>query len=137
MKQNEQAEGFSYTYSASEQEEIQRIRKKYASPAQIEETDKMERLRRLDKGVTKKGTLVSLVIGIVGALLMGTGMSCAMTDLGALLGGGMTAMLVGIGIGLVGILGVAVAYPIYDRITKKERERIAPEILRLTDELMK
>ncbi len=137
MKQNEQAEGFSYTYSASEQEEIQRIRKKYASPAQIEETDKMERLRRLDKGVTKKGTLVSLVIGIVGALLMGTGMSFAMTDLGALLGGGMTAMLVGIGIGLVGILGVAVAYPIYDRITKKERERIAPEILRLTDELMK
>ena len=43
----------------------------------------------------------------------------------------------GIVIGLAGIVVVAMAYPIYQKILKKEREKIAPEIIRLTDELMK
>ena len=46
-------------------------------------------------------------------------------------------MLTGILIGIVGIVLVCVAYPIYNAIVKKEREKIAPEIIRLTDELMK
>ena len=65
---------------------------------------------------------------------MGTGMSLCMTDLSGFLGG--TAMFIGIPVGLVGIVLVALAYPTYNRILKAERERIAPEILRLTDELM-
>ena len=65
-------------------------------------------------------------------------MSLAMTDLGEILGSyrGM-AMLFGIIIGIVGIVLVSLAYPLYNRIVKKEREKIAPEIIRLTDELMK
>ena len=47
------------------------------------------------------------------------------------------AMLLGIIIGIIGIVLVCVAYPIYNRIVKKEREKIAPEIIRLTDELIK
>ena len=50
---------------------------------------------------------------------------------------GGTAMFVGIPVGLAGIVLVALAYPVYSRILKKERQRIAPEILRLTDELLK
>ena len=46
-------------------------------------------------------------------------------------------MLIGILIGIIGIVLVSVAYPIYNSIIKKEREKIAPEIIRLTDELMK
>jgi hypothetical protein len=46
-------------------------------------------------------------------------------------------MLLGVIIGVVGIVLVCVAYPLYNRVLKKEREKIAPEILRLTDELMK
>ena len=72
---------------------------------------------------------------MVGALILGTGMSIAMTDLTGFLGG--TAMFIGIPVGLIGIVLVALAYPVYNRILKKERQRIAPEILRLTDELMK
>ena len=127
---------FNYTYSAKEQEEIRNIRKKYAAPEKAE--DKMEQLRRLDAAVTQKATVVSLVFGVIGALILGTGMSLAMTEIGEILGlQGATAMLVGILIGIIGIVLVCVAYPVYNRIIKKEREKIAPEIIRLTDELMK
>ena len=124
-------EGFSYVYSAKEQEEIKNIRKKYAAP----EDNKMEQLRKLDRQVTQKAQAWAIALGVVGALILGTGMSIAMTDLTGFLGG--TAMFIGIPVGLIGIVLVALAYPVYNRILKKERQRIAPEILRLTDELMK
>ena len=134
--ENKEKETFNYTYSAKEQEEIKAIRKKYAAPEQAE--DKMAQLRRLDAAVTQKATSVSLVFGVIGALILGLGMSLAMTDIGKIIGlfGGM-AMLVGILIGIIGIVLVSGAYPIYNSIIKKEREKIAPEIIRLTDELMK
>ena len=132
----ENKETFNYTYSAKEQDEIKAMRKKYAAPEETE--DKMVQLRRLDASVTQKAQAVSLVFGVIGALILGFGMSLAMTNLGEILGSyrGM-AMLFGIIIGIVGIVLVSLAYPLYNRIVKKEREKIAPEIIRLTDELMK
>jgi len=78
------------------------------------------------------------VFGVIGALVLGMGMSLAMTEIGEMVGlhGGM-AMMIGILIGIIGIVLVCAAYPLYNRIIKKEREKIAPEIIRLTDELMK
>ena len=122
---------FEYTYSAEQQKEIESIRKKYLS----KEEDKMEQLRRLHAVPTKKAQATSIAVGVIGALTMGTGMSLAMTELGAALGG--FAMVLGILIGIVGMVLVALAYPVYNRVLKKERDRIAPDILRLTDELMK
>ena len=132
----ENKETFIHTYSAKEQDEIKAIRKKYAAPEETE--DKMAQRRRLDAGVTQKASVISLVFGVIGALILGFGMSLAMTDLVEILGSyrGM-AMLFGIIIGIVGIVLVSLAYPLYNRIVKKEREKIAPEIIRLTDELMK
>ena len=127
-------EVFNYTYSAKEQEEIKAIRKKYAASEETE--DKMTQLRRLDASVYSKASTAALAVGIVGALIMGIGMSLVMTDIGAVLGT-VLAMIIGISIGVVGIVLVCLAYPIYNRTLKKEREKIAPEILRLTDELMK
>lgn len=135
MEQNNNK--FKYTYSAKEQEELKKIRQRYTAPEK-KEIDKMEQLRRLDASVTKKGTIASLVLGVVGALIMGTGMSLIMTEFGKILGSlSNFAMPIGIVLGVVGMVLVALAYPIYNRITKKERERIAPEIIKLTDELMK
>ena len=127
---------FSYTYSASEQEEIKRIRARYTAKEE-EPIDKMAQLRRLDAGVTRKGTIVSLVLGILGALILGCGMSLVMTDIGGALGLGTLSLLLGIPIGLLGILMVCLAYPAYTLLVNRERARIAPEILRLSDELMK
>ena len=126
---------FNYTYSAKEQEEIKAIRQKYT---ETETADKMALLRRLDAGVTKKATKASLILGVVGALVMGFGMSLVMSDLGSYLGmQELHSTLVGVATGIVGIIPVSLAYPVYKRIVKKERKKIAPEILRLTDELMK
>ena len=125
-------ETFSYTYSARRQEEIENIRKKYLPP----EEDKMERLRKLHNSATRKAKTWALVMGVIGALVMGTGMSLVMTDIGSVIGMN-NAMIAGIVFGLAGMLPVALAYPTYQRILKKERQRIAPEILRLSDELMK
>lgn len=130
MKQQSENATFQYTYSAKQQEEIKRIRDKYVTPVEADEEDKMQQLRRLDSSVTRKGTIASLVVGIIGSLIMGVGMSCTMVWQGIW-------FLPGIIIGIVGIIMVGVAYPLYLRMTRKERERIAPEILRLTDELMK
>ena len=130
----ENKERFHYIYSAKEQEEIKAIRKKYAPSEETE--DKMAQLRRLDAGVYSKATTVSLVVGIIGTLMMGLGMSLAMTDIGEMLGT-VLAMVIGVSIGIVGIVLVCLAYPIYNCTLRKEREKIAPEIIRLTDELMK
>ncbi|MBQ7875269.1 MAG: hypothetical protein IJ306_08970 [Oscillospiraceae bacterium] len=126
------SESFTYTYSAKQQEEVKYIRDKYLP----KEEDKMEQLRRLDRSVTKKGTVTALVIGIIGALIMGIGMSLIMTDIGSYIGMEQT-MIPGIVIGVIGMAIAAPAYPVYERITKKERAKIAPEIMRLTEELMK
>lgn len=122
MEQNNSS--FKYIYSAPQQEEIKTIREKYLP----KEEDKMEQLRRLDQSAATKGTTAALISGVVGTLILGFGMSCAMV---------WELFAIGIIIGVIGIALVAMAYPLYTRITKAEREKITPEIMRLTDELMK
>lgn len=117
---------FRYTYSAEEQEELKRIRTKYLP----KEENKMEQLRRLDQSVSQKGTMAAIIVGVIGTLLLGLGMSCAMVWMGAW-------FIPGILMGVVGIAIIAAAYPLYNHVIKKERKKIAPEIFRLTDELMK
>ncbi len=117
---------FHYTYSAKQQEEIRNIRKKYLPQEQNE--DKMEQLRRLDQSATKKGTIISVVMGVTGCLLLGVGMCCTMVWMGKW-------FIPGVILGILGIVIVAMAYPLYTRITRKEREKIAPQILKLTEEL--
>jgi hypothetical protein len=122
---------FDYTYCAAQQQEVENIRKKYLP----KEEDKMEQLRKLHAIPTRKAQAAALTVGILGALVLGTGMSLCMSKLGALLG--TLAIVLGIAVGIIGIALVALAYPIYKRTLKKEREKIAPEILQLTDELIK
>ena len=125
---DEKKETFNYTYSASQQQEIKKIREKYAQPT-LEE-DKMEHLRKLDASVTKPGTIVSLIVGIISTLILGVGMCCTMVWAD-------TLFIPGIFIGIIGIAGILASYPLYTRITKKRREKVAPEIIRLSDELMR
>ena len=119
-------DSFEYTYSAPEQEEIRRIREKYMPPDERE--GKMEQLRRLDAGVTQKGTYAAILIGTISTLVLGIGMCCCLvwTDW----------FVPGIFIGILGMGGMGMALPLYRRIVQKERQRIAPQILKLTDELM-
>ena len=107
----------------------QKIRTQYME----KEPSELDVLRALDARVKRPALIFAYVYGIIGALVMGIGMSLLMTDVGAVLG--MTNTTV-IGV-VIGAVGVALAYPVYTFITKKERQRIAPEILRLSEELTK
>jgi hypothetical protein len=133
---NQEKGGFTYTYSAQEQAELKRIRDKYTVSAKVE--DKMARLRRLDASVTGTAQAIALVFGIIGTLFLGLGMSLIMTELGENLGiSGDSVMVIGIIVGIVGGMIAGLAYPIYTAIVKAKRKKLAPEIIRLTDELMK
>lgn len=126
MEDREEKEVFSYTYSAKEQEEVKNIRKKYA-PA---EEDKLSLLKQMDADVYRKASMIPIIVGVIGTLFLGVGMCCTMVWQGGL-------FIPGIVIGIVGIIVISLAYPLYNRTLKREREKIAPEILRLSDELMK
>ena len=135
MENNTQNQsGFSYTYSAKEQEEIKRIRDKYTPPTEAE--DKMDRLRRLDASVTRTAQTVAIVFGIAGALILGLGMSLCMTDFAEILGAySDAAMVIGIAVGMLGGIIASLAWPIYKAVVKAKRARLAPEIIRLADEI--
>lgn len=126
----EHNESFSFTYCAQQQQEVEQIRQKYLP----KEASKLEQLRSLHASATRKAQTVSITMGIIGSLVLGTGMSLCMTDLGAPLG--TAALPLGIAIGLLGLILVALAYPVFNRVLKKQRQRIAPEILKLSEELL-
>ena len=134
MSNHNESAKITYTYSAKEQEEFKKIRQKYDTQAE----NKADRLRRLDAGVTRKATAFAYIFGVLGTLLYGFGMSITMTDILAFLGdAGITRGILGIALCVIGFAIAALAYPLYRLIVKKEREKIAPEILRLTEELIK
>ena len=136
MENNNENNGFQYTYSAKEQAELKRIRDKYTAPTEAE--DKMDRLRRLDASVTNTAQAVALVFGVIGTLILGFGMSLVMTEIAESLGiSGDAAMVIGIIVGIVGGILASLAYPIYNAIVTAKCKKLAPEIIRLTDELMK
>lgn len=122
----EQNEKFEYTYSATRQEEIEKIRKKYLP----KEDDKMELLRKLDRDVTKPGTIWSIIIGMIGCLIFGFGLCCILVWAD-------TLFVLGIIVGVIGLAIMGAAVPVYKKITEKQKEKLAPQILALTEELSK
>lgn len=119
-------ETFEFTYSAKQQEEVERIRNKYLP----KQESKMEQLIKLDKQAEQPGQIASIVAGTIGSLLLGVGMCCTMvwnTSIGMFVGGVL--------IGLIGLVILGVAYPIYKKVTANERAKIADQIIALSDEL--
>ena len=119
-------ESFEFTYSAKQQEEVERIRSKYLP----KEESKMDKLIKLDKQAEVPGQIASIATGVIGALLLGVGMSCTMVW-----NTSMVVFITGIVIGLVGMAVAGAAYPIYKKVTEKERAKIADQIIALTNEL--
>jgi len=118
------SESFTYHYSAERQSEIDAIRKKYLPPA--EQENKLEQLRKLDASLTTGSLTASMALGIISVLVFGVGMCCFLVwrlwTPGALLC-------------VLGVLGMLLAPVLYRRLVEKRRQQIAPEILRLTEEL--
>lgn len=118
---------FIYNYSAKENKEVEEIRKKYLP----REESKLEELRRLDSTVQASGMIESLSAGIGGALVFGLGMCLAMQVIGS----GVFIIALGVLLGILGIAGMLTAYPVYRKVFGRTKEKFAPRILELTEEL--
>ena len=117
---------FTYNYSAVRNREVESIRKKYMPHGE----NKLDTLKRLDWRVQTAGMIQSLSLGIVGALVFGIGM-CFGLDVFA---GADWLTLLFCGLGALIMLP---AYPLYKGISRKTRKALTPEILRLSEEIMR
>ena len=115
---------FSYTYSATRSQEVLNIRKKYLP----KEETKLEELKRLDQLVRNSGVTESLCAGIGGCLIFGLGLCLAMEVIGQMI-------WLGVIFGLVGAVGMLVAFPVYRKFFNKAKAQHTPRILELADEL--
>ena len=93
---------YNYRYSAKENLEVQEIRKKYLPKTE----SKLEELKRLDHTVQTAGQWKSLVSGMVGCLVFGTGMCFSMQIIG-------NSIALGVILGIIGMIGMIAAFPIY------------------------
>ena len=111
---------------------VQKIRTQYTEKQHTE----LDELKALDAKVKKPANVFGYVWGSVSAIIMGAGMSLVMTDVGSMIGLA-DAMIPGI---LVGILGMGMAlltYPMYKSILTARKKKYAPEILALSEQLMR
>ncbi|MBE5831588.1 MAG: hypothetical protein E7306_07595 [Butyrivibrio sp.] len=115
---------FEYNYSAERAKEVEAIRRKYEEPAE----DKFEQLKALDRQAERRGQILSIAIGIIGTLILGIGMSMVMV-------GQAPYFIPGIIIGIVGVLTLSTAYPVYKKVTKKDRDKVAGQVLALAKQI--
>lgn len=120
---------FEFNYSApSEQErkEIESIRRQYTTVTETKE-DKLFRLRKLNSYVNNSATIIGLVFGVIGLLIFGLGMTMVLE---------WSLVLWGVIVGAVGVIPMAIAYPVYKAVYKKNKLKYGEEILALSNELL-
>ena len=130
MKERQKAEGgFSYTYSAEENQkfrrEVEAIRTRYEEKDSRE--TKLEQLRKLDGKARSISMTAALALGIGGMLIFGTGMSLVLV---------WNFQVPGILVGILGMALMAAAYPVMKYLEKKCRKKYGPAILELRKELL-
>ena len=95
------------------------------------DTTKVKQLRKLDNKAKLPATIFTYTFGIVSALVLGTGMSLAMQVIGS----GLGAMIAGIVVGVVGIIGCGVNYPIYKKLFSKGKAKYGSDIMKLAKQI--
>lgn len=111
---------------------VQKIRTQYTE----KEYTPLDALKELDAKVKRPANVFACIFGTISAIIMGSGMSLVMTDIGAQLG--MTdAMVPGIVIGILGMLLAIVNYPLHKAILNSRKNKYADKIIALSDKLMK
>ena len=111
---------------------VQKIRTQYIE----KETSDLDELRNLDAKVKRPAIILAYVLGCVSAIVMGTGMSLIMTDIGSFIGLN-EALIPGIVIGIVGMFMAIINYPIFKIILNSRKKKFAAQIIKLSDDLMK
>lgn len=95
------------------------------------ESSKIVALKKLDNRAKLPATIFTYSCGIISALVFGTGMCLAMQ----VIGNGLAGMVLGIIIGIIGMIGCGVNYPIYKKMLEKDKAKYAYEIVQLAKEI--
>ena len=95
------------------------------------ESSKLVALKKLDNKAKLPATIFTYSCGIISALVFGTGMCLAMQVIGSGIGG----MILGIVVGIIGLIGCGVNYPIYKKMLEKGKKKYAYEIVQLAKEI--
>ncbi len=109
----------------------QKIRTQYME----KESTELDELRTLDAKVKRPANVFAYIFGSVSAIVLGSGMSLIMTDVGTKLGIS-NVMLPGIIIGVLGLAMASVNYPIYKSILNGRKKKYADKILELSEKII-
>jgi hypothetical protein len=96
------------------------------------DTSKVVALRKLDKRAKLPATIFTYTFGILTALIFGTGMCLAMGQIGS---GTTGSFILGIIVGVLGMIGMGVNYPIYKKLLRNGKQKYAFEIMELAKEI--
>lgn len=110
----------------------QKIRTQYMEKQSTE----LDALRELDAQVKRPANVFAYVFGSISAIIMGSGMSLVMTEIGATLGI-PPAMPIGIAVGVVGLAMALINYPIYKGVLNARKKKYAPKILKMSETILK
>ena len=111
---------------------VQKIATQYTS---VEHTQ-IDELKRLDAKVKRPANVFAYTVGTIGTIVMGSGMSLVMTDIGSVIGLS-DSLIPGIVVGVIGMAMCLVNYPIYKSILNNRKKKFAPRILELSEKIMK
>ena len=103
------------------------IAKEYAP----KDSSKIKALRKLDRKAKLPATIFTYTWGIISALVFGTGMCLGMQVIGS----GIAGMVIGIIVGIIGMIGCGVNYPIYNKMFENGKKKYAYEIVELAREI--
>ena len=110
---------------------VQKIRTEYTE----KESTQLDALKKLDSKVKKPANAFAYAFGSVSAIIMGSGMSLVMTDIGGIIGIA-NPMIPGIVTGIIGMLMAIINYPVFKKILASRRKKYAKEIIALSDKIM-
>ena len=110
---------------------VQKIRTQYTE----RENTQLDALKALDKKVKKPANVFAVIFGSISAVVMGSGMSLVMTDIGSIIGM-ESPMFPGFIIGVVGLVMALLTYPMYKKILNSRKKKYASEIIKLSDSIM-
>ena len=111
---------------------VEKIRSQYTEQTHTD----LDALKALDIKVKKPANVFGYIYGSISAVIMGAGMSLAMTDIGTMLGMGKT-LIPGIAVGIAGLIMSCTTYPIYKKILTSRKKKYASKIIELSDRVMK
>lgn len=112
-----------YTPNEKDRKRAEQIRRQYIP----HDVNKAEQLEEIDKKVKTPGRVIGTIIGIIGVLVMGAGMSMIMVE---------GEMVNGLILSIPGMVAALAAYPVYELITNSRKAKYADEVIRLSDELI-